>query len=107
MAATLASIQFQKVGHVRLEGLELLKAFRGATTHETALDVPVFPNTQDMDGLAAVVEKRLDSASPGFGFLLAGHGLYAWGRDATDALRHLDAFDYLFTLVLKLKGVPV
>jgi methylthioribulose-1-phosphate dehydratase len=107
LAATLASLQFQKAGHVRLEGLELLKAFRGTTTHETALDVPIFDNTQDMVGLAKIVEKRLKGGSLGFGFLLAGHGLYAWGRDATDTLRHLDAFDYLFTLTLKLKGIPV
>src|SRR5258708_27890108 len=51
MAAVLASLHFQTEGKVRLEGLELLKAFRGTTTHETALDVPIFPNTQDMDGL--------------------------------------------------------
>jgi methylthioribulose-1-phosphate dehydratase len=107
MAATVASLHFQQAGHLRLEGLELLKAFRGLTTHETALDVPIFANTQDMEGLAVVAEQRLQGAPLGFGFLLAGHGLYAWGRDATDALRHLDAFDYLFTLVLKLKGIPV
>ncbi len=107
MAATLASLQFQNAGHVRLAGLELLKAFRGTTTYETALDVPIFDNTQDMDSLAVVVEKRLKKGPLGFGFLLAGHGLYAWGRDAADTLRHLDAFDYLFTLVLKLKGIPV
>jgi methylthioribulose-1-phosphate dehydratase len=107
MAAVLASLQFEKAGHVRLEGLELLKAFRGTTTHETALDVPIFPNTQDMDGLAVEVEKRLKGQPLGFGLLLAGHGLYAWGRDTADTLRHLDAFDYLFSLVLKLKGIPV
>ena len=107
MAAVLASLHFQKTGRVRLEGLELLKAFRGTTTHETALDVPIFDNTQDMDGLAVEVEKRLQGKPLGFGFLLAGHGLYAWGRDTADTLRHLDAFDYLFTLVLKLKGIPV
>ena len=71
------------------------------------LAIPIFPNTQDMDGLAVEVEKRLKAQPLGFGLLLAGHGLYAWGRDATDTLRHLDAFDYLFTLVLKLKGIPV
>lgn len=107
MAATLASLQFQKDGRIRLEGLELLKAFRGVATHEAALDIPIFDNTQDMDGLALVVEKRLKTAPRGFGFLLAGHGLYAWGRDAGDTLRHLDAFDYLFTLVLKLKGIAL
>jgi methylthioribulose-1-phosphate dehydratase len=107
MASVLASLHFQKAGHVKLEGLELLKAFRGTTTHETALDVLIFDNTQDMDGLAVDVEKRLKDKPLGFGLLLAGHGLYAWGRDTNDTLRHLDAFDYLFTLVLKLKGIPV
>jgi ribulose-5-phosphate 4-epimerase/fuculose-1-phosphate aldolase len=38
--------------------------------------------------------------------LLGGHGIYAWGANAQEALRHLDAFDYLFTLMLKLKGIP-
>lgn len=107
MASVLASLHFQKAGHVELQGLELLKAFRGTTTHETTLDVAIFDNTQDMDALAVEVEKRFKSKPLGFGFLLAGHGLYAWGRDTADALRHLDAFDYLFTLVLKMKGIPV
>jgi methylthioribulose-1-phosphate dehydratase len=107
VAAVLASLHFQKAGQVKIEGLELLKAFRGITTHETALDVPIFDNTQDMNGLAVEVERRFSSKPLGFGFLLAGHGLYAWGRDTMDTLRHLDAFDYLFTLVLKLKGIPV
>lgn len=107
MASVMASLHFHNAGHVRLEGLELLKAFRGTTTHETALDVPIFANTQDMDGLAVDVERHFKGKPLGFGFLLAGHGLYSWGRDTADALRHLDAFDYLFTLTLKLKGIPV
>jgi methylthioribulose-1-phosphate dehydratase len=107
MAAVLASLQFLHAGKVRLEGLELLKAFRGTTTHETALDVPILANTQDMEGLAVDIEKRFRNEPLGFGLLLAGHGLYAWGRDTADTLRHLDAFDYLLTLMLKLKGIPV
>jgi methylthioribulose-1-phosphate dehydratase len=105
-ASVLASLALATQGRVRLEGLELLKAFRGVATHETHLDVPVFENDQDMDALARRVEGELKRQKLGFGFLLAGHGLYAWGRDVTDTLRHLDAFDYLFTLVLKLKGIP-
>jgi methylthioribulose-1-phosphate dehydratase len=85
----------------------MLKALRGFTTHETALDVPVFDNDQDMDGLSARVEKALAGTAPQWGFLLAGHGLYAWGGDTDEALRHLDAFDYLFSLSLKMKGIPV
>jgi methylthioribulose-1-phosphate dehydratase len=105
-SSVLASLVFGSDGKVRLEGLELLKAFYGVKTHETRLDVPIFDNDQDMEALAARVEAELKAKGLGFGFLLAGHGLYAWGRDANETLRHLDAFDYLFTLVLKLKGIP-
>jgi methylthioribulose-1-phosphate dehydratase len=104
--AVLASLALVKEGRVRIEGLELLKAFNGVKTHETKLDVPVFDNEQDMDALAARVEARLKKDGLGWGFLLAGHGIYAWGKDVTEALRHLDAFDYLFTVMLKLKGIP-
>lgn len=106
LPAVLASLALAKNGRLRIEGLELLKAFNGIKTHETHLDVPVFANEQDMDALAARVETRLKADGLGWGFLLAGHGIYAWGRDVPEALRHLDAFDYLFTVMLKLKGVP-
>jgi methylthioribulose-1-phosphate dehydratase len=105
-SAVLASIVFAGDGKLRIEGLELLKAFRGVVTHETHLDVPIFDNDQDMDALSVRVQVRLTAEGLGWGFLLAGHGLYVWGQDANEALRHLDAFDYLFTLILKLKGIP-
>jgi methylthioribulose-1-phosphate dehydratase len=104
--AVLASIALAKEGRVRIEGLELLKAFNGVKTHETHLDVPVFENEQDMDALALKVEARLKTEGLGWGFLLAGHGIYAWGSNVQETLRHIDAFDYLFTLMLKLKGIP-
>lgn len=105
-ASVIASLLFAPEGKLRIEGLELLKAFHGIKTHKTHLDVPIFDNDQDMEALAKRVEARLKADALGFGFLLAGHGLYAWGRDADATLRHLDAFDYLFTLILKLKGIP-
>jgi methylthioribulose-1-phosphate dehydratase len=104
--AVLASLALAQNGRVRIEGLELLKAFAGVKTHETRLDIPVFENEQDMDALAARVESRLKADGLGWGFLLAGHGIYAWGKDVAETIRHVDAFDYLFTLMLKLKGVP-
>lgn len=106
-SAVLASLALSSNGHVRLEGLEMLKALKGFATHEAALDVPVFDNDQDMDALSVRVEKAIAGRGPQWGFLLAGHGLYAWGTDTQEALRHLDAFDYLFSLSLKMKGIPV
>ena len=98
---TVASRLFAGVGHVRLQGYELLKAFHGNETHETSLDVPVLPNSQHMPTLAAQVDALLDKG-PMWGYLIDGHGLYAWGRDMAQARRHLEAFDFLLGCELDL-----
>ena len=99
---TIASRYFAPAGHVRLEGYELLKAFAGNLTHETAVDVPVLPNSQDIPALAAKIE-RLTYAGPLWGYLIDGHGLYAWGRDMPEARRHLEAFEFLLDCEMQLR----
>ena len=99
---TVASRLFAAQGHVRFEGYELQKAFHGNTTHEGAIDLPVFPNTQDMPELAARVDAALD-AGPLWGYLIDGHGLYAWGRTMAEARRHLEAFEFLLGCELDLR----
>ncbi len=99
---TIASRLYAAQGHVRLQGYELLKALHGNTTHDTALDLPVFPNTQDMTVLAAQVDALLDK-QPLWGYLIDGHGLYAWGRDMAEARRHLEAFEFLLHCELELR----
>ena len=99
---TVASRFFAGQGHIRLEGYELLKAFSGNSTHETTIDLPVLPNSQDIPALAAQVERLLD-AGPLWGYLIEGHGLYAWGVDMAQARRHLDAFEFLIACELDLR----
>ncbi|KAA2284511.1 methylthioribulose 1-phosphate dehydratase [Arenimonas fontis] len=99
---TVASRLFARQGHVRLAGYELLKAFAGNRTHDMAIEVPVLPNSQDMPALAAQVERLLD-AGPLWGYLIDGHGLYAWGKDMAEARRHLEAFDFLLACELELR----
>jgi methylthioribulose-1-phosphate dehydratase len=99
---TVASRLYAGAGHVHLEGYELLKAFSGNTTHETELDLPVLSNTQDMPSLAAQVDALLDRGDL-WGYLIDGHGLYAWGRDMADARRHLEAFEFLLGCELELR----
>lgn len=99
---TVASRLFAGAGQVRLEGYELLKAFDGNTTHETEIDLPVLPNTQDMPTLAAQVDALLDERRM-WGYLIDGHGLYAWGRDMAEARRHLEAFEFLLGCELELR----
>ena len=97
---TVASRVHAAAGEVRLEGYELLKAFQGNTTHDDAIDLPVLPNSQDMPTLAAQVDALLDHRCM-WGYLIEGHGLYAWGADMPMARRHLDAFEFLLACDLE------
>ncbi len=99
---TVASRLLATQGHLRLEGYELLKAFTGKSTHETAIDLPILANSQDIPSLAHQVETLLDTG-PLWGYLIEGHGLYAWGRDAETARRHMDAFEFLLGCELDLR----
>ncbi|MCX5478883.1 methylthioribulose 1-phosphate dehydratase [Kaistia geumhonensis] len=91
-------------GTLRLQGWELQKALAGITSHEEAVDVPVFANDQDTARLADLVEARLAApphdARLAPGYLLAGHGLYAWGASPREAARHLEALETLFEFEL-------
>ena len=96
LAQTLMSMRHEREGHIEFAGYELLKALRGITTHDTRVRVPVVPNSQDMPALCAAIEPAF-AADAFWGYLIAGHGLYAWGRDLAEARRHLDAFEFLLT----------
>ncbi len=100
LVQTVASRLYAGSGHVHLEGYELLKAFAGNSTHEMAIQLPVLPNSQDMTVLAAQVDALLDAQCM-WGYLIDGHGLYAWGRDMAEARRHLEAFEFLLACELE------
>lgn len=89
---------------VELAGYELLKALRGIGTHDTRVVVPVFPNTQDIAALARQVDAYMAGGEAVWGYLISGHGFYTWGRDMQEALRHLEAFEFLFECELRARG---
>jgi len=100
---SVASRLFAREGVVRLEGWELQKAITGYTTHESVLEIPVFPNTQHMPELEARVDAWLDAGRPLHAYLIDGHGIYAWGRDMPEARRHLEALEFLLGCELDLR----
>ena len=88
---------------VLLSGWELLKGLSGIDTHDVEISLPVFPNSQDMQALSNCVERSLLKQRSCYGFLLAGHGLYAWGKDVSEAKRHLEVFEYLLQCQREMK----
>ena len=99
---TVASRFYASRGVIRFEGWELQKAISGYTTHESALDVPVFANTQDMNVLVREVDAWLDAGKSLSGYLIDGHGIYTWGKDMPETRRHLEAFEFLLACELDL-----
>ena len=100
---TVASRLFAQAGLIELAGYELLKAFSGYATHEAAMQIPVFPNTQEMAELIARVDAWLDAGKPLHAYLIDGHGIYTWGRDMAETRRHLEALEFMIACELDLK----
>lgn len=95
VAATVLSRADAATGFVQLDGFEMLKSLHGQTTHESAIRLPVFANDQDTTRLAERIEATLNPDPVVPGYLLAGHGLYAWGATMVDAQRHLEGLEFL------------
>jgi methylthioribulose-1-phosphate dehydratase len=100
---SVASRLFAADGVLHLQGWELQKAIAGVDTHATTLDIPVFPNTQRMPELVARVDAWLDAGKTLNAYLIDGHGVYTWGRDMTEARRHLEALEFLLGCELDLR----
>lgn len=84
---------------------ELQKAFSGITTHDSQVEVPIFENDQDIARLAARIQPWLDEHPDCVGYLIRGHGLYTWGAQMSDALRQIEAFEFLFECELKVRAL--
>ena len=105
IAATALSVRRSTAGSAAFAGLELLKGLSSITTHEARIEVPIFPNDQDMVRFAARLRDELPRRpGPLYGFLIAGHGLYAWGDTLAEARRHLEVFEFLCEFALRMEG---
>lgn len=89
------------------ENYELLKAFRGIDTHEAKLIVPIFPNDQNIPRLAARVDEYLDTSDFTYAYIIAGHGFYTWGSSVKEALRYIEAVEFLLECEIRIKSLEL
>ena len=91
---------FKDLPYATIEGLELLKGFKGIKTHDLKINIPCFDNTQDIALLAEQIKPSILSQKNNYGLLLRGHGVYVWGESVEEAKRHLEVFEYIFKYYL-------
>ncbi|WP_394822294.1 methylthioribulose 1-phosphate dehydratase [Pendulispora albinea] len=105
-SATVLSRLDAPQGVLEISGYEMLKALSDVRTHQHTERVPIFSNTQNMEDLAHEVDAWMDAFGSDalHGYLVAGHGLYAWGRTMREARRHVEAFEFLFDCTLRTRN---
>jgi methylthioribulose-1-phosphate dehydratase len=79
--------------HLEIEQLEMLKGLEGISSHDCRIRIPILGNDQNLERLSTNAHAVLQQAP--YGLLIAGHGLYAWGQDLPQAMRHLEILEFL------------
>ncbi len=97
--STLLSEAHAADGGLAIDGYEMLKGLEGVRTHEHREWLPIIDNDQDMPRLATVVRDVLQRYPDAHGFLLRRHGLYTWGDDFRQAVRHVEILEFLLECV--------
>jgi methylthioribulose-1-phosphate dehydratase len=97
--STVLSDLHAPAGGLAIEGYEMLKGLEGVSTHEHREWLPIVENDQDIPRLATIVRAMLSRSPHLHGFLLRRHGMYTWGADLRQAVRHVEILAFLMEAV--------
>jgi len=97
--STLLSDRRAPAGGLAIEGYEMLKGLEGVSTHEHREWLPIIENDQDIPRLSTSVRALLSRSPNLHGFLLRRHGMYTWGADLRQAVRHVEILEFLMEAV--------
>ncbi|MES2682923.1 MAG: methylthioribulose 1-phosphate dehydratase [Pseudomonadota bacterium] len=97
-ANTLLSRRFEQIA---LTNYELLKVLPGTPDPQAEVIIPVFGNDQNIARLSATVDAHMVKLPATPAYLIAGHGLYAWGRDVAEARHRVEAIEFMLECHLR------
>jgi len=84
---------------LEIKDYEMLKGLRNVKTHEHSEWIPILENSQNYDELAVQVSDVM-AANPGIhAILLRRHGMYTWGEDILEAMRHVEILEFLYEVI--------
>jgi len=93
--ATILSQKYLSEGQLLLENYEVLKGLGDIKTHQVSVPIPIFQNTQDIANLSEEFRTLYRKMPDMQGYLIAGHGLYTWGKSFEIAKRQLEVLEFL------------
>lgn len=100
--STILSTRLKSLGGVWIEGYEMLKGLSGVTKDEHAEWFPIFDSTQGLPALADQVRDAIATANqPLHGYVIHQRGIYTWGRDLAEAVRHIEIMEFLFEVLAR------
>lgn len=85
---------------VPVDGVELIKGFN-IWDEEAHIEIPIVSNFAHIPSIVPEISERIVKNIPGI--VLRKHGIYAWGANAFEAKRHLEAFEFIFEYVYRLE----
>lgn len=87
-------------GKVVFTKQEIIKAL-GLWEEDAKVEIPIIPNFADLQKLGDVFTKHIKEDTGAV--LIRNHGITVWGKTAFEAKRHLEAYEFLCSYLLKLK----
>lgn len=90
---------YGETGEVTFTGQEIIKAF-GVWEENASVTIPIIPNHADIPALAKEFSRYVSEDAGAV--LIRNHGITAWGRDAFEAKKFLEAYEFLFSWHIKL-----
>lgn len=91
----------RRYGEIVLTNYELLKVLPGAPDPQSNVVIPVFANDQDIARLSAAVDAHMVRVPETPAYLIAGHGLYAWGANVAQARHRVEAIEFMLECHLR------
>ncbi|MCB1201484.1 MAG: methylthioribulose 1-phosphate dehydratase [Leptospiraceae bacterium] len=94
--ASVLSRVYLNQGYLELSNYEMLKALDTIKTHDISVQIPIYPNSQNMQDIYRLFQTDAKKDKSMNAFLIAGHGLYTWSNTVLNARRHIEALEFLF-----------
>lgn len=90
---------YGETGEITFQGQEIIKAL-GKWEENASVTIPIIPNHADIPFLAETFSRYVNEDSGAV--LIRNHGITVWGKNAFEAKKYLEAFEFLFSYQLKL-----